>query len=394
MKPGRAESQAAGTTARRAGTSLLYAITAQMRQYTDGISLGRGDPDFTTPAHILEAVRTWLEADERDRKPPEVVRAELLAAIAARLRAINGIEVHPHTEIVLTQGGQEALFLMVQAAVGPGEEIILPEPTYNTYRDAVAFAGAIRVPVNLEMENNFDVDPDRVRAAITPKTRALVMVSPNNPTAAVLSPARVRELVAIAEEHDLIILADEIYDRFLYDGAVQTSPASLPGLKARTLTLNALSKAYAMTGWRLGWVAGPAPVMRQIQRIKEAVSGGTSVLSHCAGVAALTGPQEPMHDMHAAYTRRRRLIMDGFDRMGLRYGVPQGGQFILVDVRPTGLSSVEFARRLVQEAHVLVYPGVGFGEAWDGFIRMTFLQPESEITEALRRIADVIARLG
>jgi aminotransferase len=282
----------------------------------------------------------------------------------------------------------------VQAAVGPGEEIILPEPTYNSYRDAIPFAGAVKVALNMSVEDHFDLDPDRVRAAITPKTRALVLVSPNNPTAAVLPPARVRELAAIAEEHDLIVLSDEIYDRFLYDGAVHTSPASLPGMGVRTLSLNALSKMYAMTGWRLGWVAGPADIMQQVRRIKEAVSGGTSVLSHCAGIAALTGPQEPLHEMHAAYARRRRLIMDGLDRIGLPYGTPQGGQFILVDVRPTGLSSVEFARRILEETHVLVFPGAGYGEAWGGFIRMTFLQPEHLIAEAVQRIADAIPRLA
>lgn len=376
-----------------AGTSLLYSLTARSKQFPDAITLGRGDPDFDTPAHIRQAVQRWLEAGEGERVPPDALRTQLHEAIAARLKMINGIEVDPRTDIVLTQGGQEALFVMVQAAVGPGEEIILPEPTYNSYRDAIPFAGAVKVPLNLAVEDHFDLHPDRVRAAITPKTRALVLVSPNNPTASVLPPARVRELAAIAEERDLIVLSDEIYDQLLYDGAVHTSPASLPGMGARTLTLNALSKTYAMTGWRLGWVAGPTAIMQQVRRIKEAVSGGTSVLSHCAGIAALTGPQEPLHEMQAAYTRRRRLIMEAFDRIGLPYGTPQGGQFILVDVRPTGLTSVEFARQMLEEAHVLVFPGVGYGEAWGGYIRMTFLQPEDLIAEAMSRIADAIPKL-
>lgn len=394
MSGGAVNAPSAGASAGGAGTSLLYSLTARAKQFPDAITLGRGDPDFDTPVHIRRAVQQWLEADERDRVAPEVLRAQLHEAIAARLKTINGIDVDPHAGIVLTQGGQEALFVMVQAAVGPGEEIILPEPTYNSYRDAIPFAGAVKVALNMSVEDHFDLDPDRVRAAITPKTRALVLVSPNNPTAAVLPPARVRELAAIAEEHDLIVLSDEIYDRFLYDGAVHTSPASLPGMSVRTLSLNALSKMYAMTGWRLGWVAGPADIMQQVRRIKEAVSGGTSVLSHCAGIAALTGPQEPLHEMHAAYARRRRLIMDGLDRIGLPYGTPQGGQFILVDVRPTGLSSVEFARRILEETHVLVFPGAGYGEAWGGFIRMTFLQPEHLIAEAVQRIADAIPRLA
>jgi aminotransferase len=376
---------------RSTGISVLYTLIAKVKQYPDGVSLGRGDPDFDTPAHIREAVRQAL--DGRDTRPAGQVRSALLEAVAARHRAVNGITLDPDTEVVLSQGGQEALFLMVLAALGPGDEVILPEPNYNTYMDAIEFAGATRVVVPTAVEENFALDPDRVRAAITPRTKAIVLVSPNNPTAAVVSPDRVTALAAIAEEHDLIILSDEIYDRFLYDGAVHTSPASLPGMKARTLTLNALSKAYAMTGWRLGWVIGPAPLMRQVRRVKEAVSGDVSALSLRAGLAALTGPQDPLYEMQAAYTRRRLLMMDRLDRVGLRYGRPQGGQFMLADIRSTGMSSLDLANRLIDEVHVVVYPGRSFGEAWDGFVRMTFLQPEPVLADALDRVTTALARM-
>ncbi len=377
---------------RSSGITILYSLLEKVKQYPDGISLGRGDPDFDTPAHICDAVRRGLDGE--DPRSSEQVRAELHRAIAGRLRAVNGIEIDPRTEIVLTQGGQEALCLMILATLGPGDEIIVPDPNYNTYADAVAIAGGLRVLVPTAVEENFTVDPDRVRAAITPRTRALLLVSPNNPTAAVLSPDRVEALAALADEHDLLILADDVYDRFLYDGAVHTSPASLPGVKARTLTLNALSKTYAMTGWRLGWVAGPAPLMRQVKRIKEAVSGDVSTLSVRAGLAALTGPQEPLHQMQAAYARRRQLMTDALDRGGLPYGRPQGGHFMLVDIRRTGLGSLELANRLIEETHVVVYPGVAFGDAWDGFVRMTFLQPEPVLAEAVDRVTKALARTG
>jgi len=375
---------------RSSGITILYSLIEKVKQYPDGISLGRGDPDFVTPAHILDAVRRGLSGE--DPRPSRQVRTELCQAIADRLRTVNGIEIDPQTEIVLTQGGQEALCLMVFAAIGPGDEIIVPDPNYNTYADAVAMAGGVRVPVPTAVEDNFMLDPDRVRAAITSRTGALLLVSPNNPTAAVLSPDRVQALAALADEHDLLILADDVYDRFLYDGAVHTSPASLPGMKGRTLTLNALSKTYAMTGWRLGWVAGPAPLMRQVRRIKEAVSGDVSTISARAGLAALTGPQEPLHQMRAAYARRRRFVMDALDRGGLAYGRPQGGQFILVDIRRTGLGSMALAHRLIEETHVVVYPGVAFGEAWDGFVRMTFLQPDPVLAEAVDRVTKALAR--
>jgi aspartate/methionine/tyrosine aminotransferase len=383
----------ADTRPPQTGTSLLYTLLAQVHGYSDGIDLGRGDPDFTTPAHILNAVREALDAP-RTLDAAAGVHAELLEAIAARLWDINRIAVDPRHEIVLTQGGQEALFLMVQAAVGPGDEVIAPEPHYNTYTDAIRFAGATRVPVKTAVEENFDVDPDRVRAAITPKTRALILISPNNPTAAVLSPDRVKALATLAQEYDLLILADEVYDRILYDGAVHTSPASLPGMRARTLTLNALSKSYAMTGWRLGWVAGPPPLIAQVGRLKEATSGGISVLSVWAGIAALTGPQEPLLEMQTAYARRRRIVMDALDGMGFRYGTPQGGQFVLADMRRLGVPSVDLARRLLDEGHVLIYPGTSFGESWNGFMRITFLQPEPILREALDRVAGVVSRLA
>ena len=376
----------------RTGVAVLYGLAAKVMQFKDGVSLGRGDPDFDTPLHIREAVREAVEAPTR-AKPAERVHAELHHAIARRLKVINNIDADPETEIVLTQGGQEALVLMVMAALGPGDEIILPEPTYSTYADAIKMAGGVRVPLKTRLDENFAIDPDRVRALITPRTRAISLVSPNNPTAAVLPPDVVRALCRIAEEHDIIILADEIYDRFLYEGAVHTSPASLPGVGARTMTLNALSKAYAMTGWRLGWVAGPAPLMGQLRRIKEAMSADVSSLSLYAGLATLTGPQQPLHDMVAAYTRRRAIVMRAFDRMGVPYGRPQGGQFLFADIRSVGVSAFEFVERMVDEAHVLVYPGISFGEDWTGFVRTTFLQSEEVLEGALNRMADFVARV-
>jgi aspartate/methionine/tyrosine aminotransferase len=371
---------------------VLYGLAAKLKQFPDGVTLGRGDPDFDTPQHIRDAVRTAIE-NPSGAKSVAKVRAELHQAIAARLKAINGIDVDPETEIVLTQGGQEALVLMSMTALAPGDEIIIAEPNYSSYADAIRMAGAVRVPIKTAIDDNFTYDPERVRAAITPRTRAIVMVSPNNPTAAVLPPDAVRALCRIAEEHDLLILADDIYDRFLYEGAVHTSPASLPGMKARTMTLNALSKSYAMTGWRLGWVAGPAPLMRQLKQVKEAMSGDISTLSLYAGLAALTGPQQPLHDMVAAYTRRRKIVMDAFDKMRLPYGRPMGGQFLLADIRSVGMPAFDFVVKMVDEAHVLVYPGISFGEDWTGFVRATFLQPEEVLRDAFARMADFVEKV-
>jgi aminotransferase len=378
---------------RPTGTALLYGLLERAKQFPDAITLGRGDPDFPTPEHIRAAAR---EAAARgDPAPPPVEGLPALReAIAARLHAVNGIAADPSTEIVVTQGGQEAIALMALTALRPGDEIIVPEPNYNTFKDAIALAGARSVPVVTSVDEDFAVDVARIAAAVTERTRALLLVSPNNPSAAVIPPDQVRALAALAEDRDLLVLADDTYDRFLYDGAVHLSPAALPGMKRRTLTLNTLSKTYAMTGWRVGWVAGPEELMRRLRRVKEAVSGGTSVVAQHAGIAALTGPQEAVAAMHQAYIRRRRIILDALDAMGLTYGRPLGGQFVFIDARRYGRGSLELCSQILEEAHVLVYPGVSFGEAWDGFLRMTFLQPEELLREGLRRMADVLGRLG
>ncbi len=367
------------------GTNLLYQLIGEARQYDDVIVMGRGDPDFDTPAHIVDAAKHAMIHHHSDHAPPEGLLA-LREAIAERVQRVNGITVDPETEVVVTNGGQEALFLMVLAAIAPGDEMIVPEPNYNTYADSLAFAGGAKVDVATYPENDFRADPADVRAAISEKSRALLLVSPNNPAASVIAPDDMRAMLQIAIEHDLIILADDIYDLFVYDDFEHISPASLPGGLERTLTLNALSKAYSMTGWRLGWVVGPADLMARVKALKAGVSGGASVISQYAGIAALTGPQEPVEMMAEAYRRRRRLVLDALDEMGMNYGLPQGGQFVFADIGFTGMDSGEVAQRILSEQHVLAYPGSAFSKDRKDYLRMTFLQPEAQLREGLERM--------
>ncbi|MGC8839346.1 MAG: pyridoxal phosphate-dependent aminotransferase, partial [Anaerolineae bacterium] len=268
----------------RRGTDLLYSLLAEARGYADAIVLGRGDPDFDTPPHIVEAARRAMLEHGNDYTPPEGI-LPLRQAIAERVQKVNGIVVDPETEVVVTNGGQEALFLMVISVIGEGDELLVPEPNYNTYNDALRFARGVKVGVPTLPEEDFRLVPQRMREAATERTRAMLLVSPNNPTGAVIPPDDVRELVRIAEEKDLLILADEIYDLFLYDGAEHLSPAAVPGGRERTLTLNALSKAFAMTGWRAGWIVGPADLMAQVRQCKAAVTGATSVVAQYAALA-------------------------------------------------------------------------------------------------------------
>lgn len=367
------------------GTNLLYKLIGEARGYDDVIVMGRGDPDFDTPPHIVAAAKEAMIHHHADYTPPAGLPA-LREAIAERVKRVNNIDVDPATEVVVTNGGQEALFLMVLATVGAGDEMIVPEPNYNTYADSLDFAGATKVEVQTWPHEDFRADPALVRAAVTEKTRALLLVSPNNPCASVISPGDMREMLDIAIERDLMILSDEIYDLFVYDDFAHTSPASLPGGKERTLTLNALSKSYSMTGWRLGWITGPADLMARVAELKAATTGGASVISQYAGIAALTGPQEPVEMMAAAYRRRRRLVLDALDEMGMKYGLPQGGQFVFADIGFTGLDSAEVAQRMLTEQHVLAYPGSAFSKDRKDYLRMTFLQPEDKLIEGLERM--------
>ena len=367
------------------GTNLLYQLIGEARSYDDVIVMGRGDPDFDTPAHIVAAAKEAMIHHHADYTPPQGLQA-LREAIAERVKRVNNIDLDPASEVVVTNGGQEALFLMTLAVTSPGDEMIVPEPNYNTYADSLAFAGGVKVEVQTWPEEDFRTDPALVRAAITERSRSLLLVSPNNPCASVISPSDMQAMLDIAIEHDLMILSDEIYDLFVYDDFVHTSPASLPGGKERTLTLNALSKAYSMTGWRLGWIVGPADLMARVAELKAAISGGTSVISQYAGIAALTGSQEPVEMMAAAYRRRRRMVLDALDDMGMKYGLPQGGQFVFADIGFTGLDSAEVAQRMLTEQHVLAYPGSAFSKDRKDYLRMTFLQPEDQLIEGLDRM--------
>lgn len=373
----------------KTGTQLLYEMIAESKNYGDIIHMGRGDLDLDTPAHIIAALGASMAEYADSYSPPEGI-LPLREAIAARVKRVNSISVDPATEVVVTNGGQEALFLMVLTAVGPQEALLVPEPNYNSYNDALHFAQGLKVGVPTFVAEDFRVDPARMRQAISDQTRAMLLASPNNPTGAVISPTDMKELVTLAERHDLMILADEIYDLFLYDGHQHLSPASLPGGRDRTLTLNAFSKAYAMTGWRLGWITGPADLMAHVKKLKAAITGAASIATQYAGLAALTGPQHVVADMHATYIRRREIVRNALMRLEVPYGESQGGQFLFADISFTGMGSISVAQKILSDQHVLVYPGGAFAPGCDDYLRITFLQPEEKLREGMERIGKVL----
>jgi aminotransferase len=356
----------------------------------DVISLGLGDPDFATPAHIVAAAKAAMADGRCDRYTHSAGLIELRRAIAAKLARDNGIIADPETEITVTTGGQEGLYAIVQALLNPGDEILVPDPRYSSYDAAIGRAGGVIVPVPTRQEDDFDLRPEEVARRITPRTKAILLVTPSNPTAAVISPAHLRAIAALAIAHDLVVISDEIYEQFVFDGAEHFSIGSLPAMRERTITLSGFSKTYAMTGWRLGYVVAPSALTRAIRALKESISIAAPAISQWAGVAALNGPQECVDLFRATYDARRRVLMPALDALGFTYGHPYGTFYIFANIAATGLPAFTLARKLLVEAHVLIFPGTGFGAAWGDYLRFSLLQPTPVLLDAVARLERVL----
>ena len=357
----------------------------------NAISLGLGDPDLPTPEHVVAAANQAID-EGRTGPAPATGLPELRQAVARKLARDNGIEVDPESEVLVTTGGQEALFLLIQALIEPGDEVIVPDPRYTSYDQAIELAGGKMVLVPTTEAGAFELDPDEVEKRITKRTKLLLLISPNNPTAGINRPETVRRLAEIAIEHDLIVIADEIYEKFVYDDYEHLSIASLPGMRERTITLNGASKTYAMTGWRIGYLAAPAEFIHTVTALKQMVNVQAPTVSQWAAAAALDGPQECVEEMRRTYDERRKLLMPALREMGFTYGEPRGGLYIWANTSSTGIESTQLSYLLLQEADVLILPGTGFGSHWGDFMRMTLLQPKDVLADAMGRMAEVIER--
>lgn len=375
------------------GTKLRYALMELAAQIPDAIALGRGDPDLDTAPHIIAAAQAAVRDGRADIAAPAAGLPELRAAIAAKLRADNGIPVNADG-VLVTSGGQEGLYLLIQALLNPGDEILVPDPRYTSYDEAIAQAGGTMVAVPTLPEDNFDLRPEAVEAAITPRSKVLLLISPGNPTAGIISPANLRAIAAIAQRHNLVVISDEIYEKFIYPPGEQFSIASLPGMFERTVTLNGFSKTYAMTGWRVGYLAAPPPFIKVLAEFKRAASARTAAVSQYAALAAITGPQDCVAEAHAIYTRRRELMLAGLRRMGFGYAEPLGAFYVYANAASTGRSAFELSYLLLKEGHVLIFPGTAFGEKWVNWLRISLLQPEEVLSEAIARMERVLARHG
>ena len=380
------------------GTQLRYALMEMAREMgragtdpaDDVIALGRGDPDLDTPPHIVEAAKAAIR-DGRTALTSVKGMDALRGAIATHMREVNALPVDADN-VMVTTGGQEGLFLAIQALIDPGDEILVPDPRYSSYDDAIGRAGGVMVAIPTNREDAFNLEAEAVEAAITPASKALLIVTPSNPTAGIVTEDRARAIAEVAIRHNLIVIVDEIYGKIVYEPWRHFSIGSLPGMAERTITLDAFSKAYAMTGWRCGYVAAPANVIEAMARVKQVTTGPVATVSQWAGLAAITGPQDCVGEYLKIYTDRRAVLLDGLDRMGFSYGEPRGGLFVWADSSSTGIHAAELSYLLLKEGRVLVFPGTAFGDAWREYVRITMLEPIDTLKEAVERMLPVLGR--
>ena len=355
------------------------------------ISLGVGEPDFDTPRIVIEAGVESLR-EGRTHYTSNYGTIELRRALSEHLERLYGVHYAPENEILITVGASEAVDLSLRATCDPGDEVILHEPSYVAYAPAIVFAGGKVVHVATRLEDDFALDPDAVRAAISPRTKALFLGYPANPTGAVLDDATQDELARIAEEHDLLVYSDEIYDRLAYGNYRHRAFSSLPGMRERTILMGGFSKAYAMTGWRVGWMCAPAAILEGIVKVHQyGIMSAPTVAQDAALVALLEGEQA-VADMVREYDRRRRLLVDGLNRLGLPTFEPRGAFYTFPSISSTGMTSDEFAEALIQEEAVAVVPGNAFGPSGEGHVRACYATSYEKLEEALDRIGRFVER--
>jgi aspartate/methionine/tyrosine aminotransferase len=356
----------------------------------DVIRMGRGDPDLDTPIHIIKAGQEALAAGATHYTHPLGI-LPLREAIADNIRTYGGAD-YAADEIMITPGGQQGMFIIALSLLNPGDEILVPCPGYNPYRQAAEMSDAVVVQVPMTMETNFTLTADMVAAYITPKSKILVLINPNNPTGTVTPPDEVRNIAELAIKHDLIVISDEIYARLTFGNNTALPVASLPDMKDRTITLSGFSKAYAMTGWRIGYLAGPRALIGPMSEVNHAFAISTATVSQHAALAALTGSQDCVEEMRQTYDKRCSAILEGLDAMGMGYAEPQGAYYVYANVATLGLgiSAGAFCERLLAEGQVMIYPGTIYGDQTDDFVRMSMTQPIDRIRVAMQRMAKVV----
>ena len=362
-----------------------------VNEMEDAISLGVGEPDFDTPWHIrdegiysLEKGRTFYTSNAGLK--------ELRTEITRYIKRTQGVSYDPMKEVLVTVGGSEAIDLALRAMINPGEEVLIPQPSYVSYEPCAILTDAVPVIIELKEENEFRLTAQELRDAITDKTKILILPFPNNPTGAIMEQKDLEEIAEIIREKDLFVISDEIYAELSYKGK-HVSIVSLPGMQERTVLINGFSKAYAMTGWRLGYACAPAVIMEQMVKIHQFAIMCAPTTSQYAAVEALRNGDEDVTMMRESYNQRRRFLMNAFKEMGLQCFEPYGAFYVFPCIKEFGMSSEEFAERLLREEKVAVVPGTAFGDCGEGFLRISYAYSLENLKIAMDKIGHFISRL-
>jgi aminotransferase len=371
------------------GIRKFFDIVATM---DDVISLGIGEPDFDTPDPIVEAGIHSLEEGET-HYTSNFGMLELRQGVAQHLQQSYGVSYDPLGEILITVGVSEALYLAMTAILNPGEEVLIPTPCFVSYQAEVILAGGVPVEVPTLAEDGFQVRAEALEAALTPRTKAILIGFPNNPTGAVATHEALVGVARLAEKHDLVVVSDEIYDQLVYETQHCCFP-TLPGMRPRTVLLGGFSKNYAMTGWRIGYAAAPADILQGLVRIHQYTIMSAPTTAQRAAITALQEGQEHVEDMRAEYNRRRKLIVSGLNELGLPTFEPHGAFYAFPNIAASGMDDETFAQKLLDEERVAVVPGSAFGDAGAGFVRCSYATAYEQIEEALARMERFMRRHG
>ncbi len=374
---------------RPSGIRRYFDIAATM---DDVISLGIGEPNFVTPQHIMQAgIDSLLRGETAYTSNSGII--ELREAISRYVERLYGLHYDPENQILVTVGVSEALFLALKAIVDPGDEVLVVQPCFVANAAAVEMAGAIPVIVNASVENDFQVTGAELEAAVTPRTKAILISYPNNPTGAILSRAHMLEIAKVAQDHDLIVISDEIYERLVYD-VTHICFAALPNMYERTIVLSGMSKSFAMTGWRIGYATAPRDLMEAMRKLHQYLIMSAPTMGQVAAMEALLNGENDVEDMRCEYDRRRRLIVGGFNEIGLTCFEPRGAFYAFPNIELSGLTDEDFCETLLREEQVAVVPGSAFGDSGAGFVRASYTTTYENIEIALERMQRFMRRHG
>jgi aminotransferase len=352
-------------------------------KYDGIVALGRGDPDLPTPSHVVEAAARALQSGQTKYTAPTGI-FELRKAISEQFKSKHQLDYDPNDEVIVTAGTQEAIYLSMLSLVNPGDEVLIPEPYYACYADSTKLAGGVVVPVPTKVEHNFEVSAEEIRKRVTPRTKLIALASPTNPSGAIVPKETMREIAVIAEENDLLVLSDELYEHIMFDGKKPICFATMPNMRERSIILNGFSKAFAMTGLRIGYLVGPKHLVKPMSVPHHSMVICANSVAQEAALAAITGPQDFLAEYNRLYDERRLIVMEELDAGGVRYGRPSGGFFVFADIRATKMNSFEFCKGLLEETRVQVFPGTMYGTGMDGFVRISFLAEKDKLRQAMK----------